>query len=76
MEENRHKIIYKEEGEMRILIFQNHYEYLSRINFVSVTQFPYKRSLKLSGVGGGGGVSGRTHAYVNKIFVYFISDYE
>ena len=39
---------------MRILIFQNHYEYLSRINFVSVTQFPYKRSLKLSGGGGGG----------------------
>ena len=54
MEQNRHTIIYKEEGEMGILIFQNHYEYLSRINFVLVTQFPYKRSLKLSREGGGG----------------------
>ena len=61
---------------MRILIFQNHYEYLSRINFVSVTQFKYKRSLKLSGGWGGGGVgSGRTHTYVNKTFVSFISVY-
>ena len=57
---------------MRILIFQDHYEYLSSINFVSVTQFKYKRSLKLSGGLGGGWLGAYTHlCEQNLCFLHF-----